>query len=224
MLGRSLMMKGSGAAIVGDPFFSSVSLLLRGNGANGSTTILDTSPRPKSVTLFGNVQISTSQSIYGGSSILFDGTGDYLTVPSNVELAFGLGNFTVECWCYKQSNSRQMILAIGSSSLFIAINASGNIEIGRSLTAIDHVFTASITSNTWNFVSVQRNGTSLQVAVGGVPVGTVTNTTNWGQGILYIGIDANASTTPFNGYIQDMRITKGVARPPTMPTAPFPDF
>jgi hypothetical protein len=52
---------------------SNVSLLLHGNGTNGSTTITDNSPSPKTVTAVGNAQISTAQSKYGGGSIAFDG-------------------------------------------------------------------------------------------------------------------------------------------------------
>jgi hypothetical protein len=57
-----------------DPQFGSVSLLLHGDGTNGSTTITDNSPTPKTVTAVGNAQISTAQSKFGGASILFDGT------------------------------------------------------------------------------------------------------------------------------------------------------
>jgi hypothetical protein len=85
-----------------DPNFANVSLLLYGNGINGSTSIIDSSPSPKTVTAFGNAQISTAQSKFGGSSIAFDGTGDYLTVPDNDNFALGNGNFTIECWDLQQ--------------------------------------------------------------------------------------------------------------------------
>ena len=65
-----------------DPYYGNVSLLLYGDGANGSTTITDSSPTPKTVTAVGNAQISTAQSKFGGASIAFDGAGDYLIVPS----------------------------------------------------------------------------------------------------------------------------------------------
>ena len=64
-----------------DPYRSQVSLLLHGDGANGSTTIVDSSPSPKTVTAVGNAQISTTQSKFGGSSLAFDGAGDYLEAP-----------------------------------------------------------------------------------------------------------------------------------------------
>jgi hypothetical protein len=52
-----------------DPYYGNVSLLLYGNGTNGSTTIIDSSPSPKTVTAFGNAQISTAQSKFGGQRL-----------------------------------------------------------------------------------------------------------------------------------------------------------
>ena len=224
-----------GQPVPNDPYlYTNTVLLLHGDGTNGSTTILDSSKvagSPKTVTPVGNAQISTAIADPFGNStrgvLAFDGTGDYLTVPSNAGWAFATNDFTFETWVYRLSSNRQMIMATGSQGFFIAINTSGNIEIGRALLAIDYTFTASIASNVWTFISVQRAGTTLSVFKDGVSLGTATNSTNWPQGILYIGIDANATTTPFNGYIDDLRITKGVARYTAnfpVPTAPFPDF
>ena len=78
--------------------FSSVSLLLHMDGTNGSTLFVDSSQSPKSVTASGNAQISTTQSKFSGSSGLFDGSGDYLSIPftSGGGFDFGTSNFTVE--------------------------------------------------------------------------------------------------------------------------------
>ena len=51
-----------------DPNFANVSLLLHGDGTNGSQTILDSSSTPKTVTVVGNTQISTAQSAFSGGS------------------------------------------------------------------------------------------------------------------------------------------------------------
>jgi len=59
-----------------DPNYSSVSLLLNGNGTNGSTTFTDSSVNNHTITRNGNAQISTTQSKFGGSSMYFDGNGD----------------------------------------------------------------------------------------------------------------------------------------------------
>ena len=85
-----------------DPYWANVSYLLVGNGANGTTTnIKDSSSNNATTTIVGNTVISTAQSKFGtGSSVVFDGSGDYLTYPSNTIYAFGTGDFTIECWVY----------------------------------------------------------------------------------------------------------------------------
>ena len=47
----------------------------------------------KQVTANGDTKISTAQSKFGGASGLFDGTGDYLSVPDNDDWYFGTENF-----------------------------------------------------------------------------------------------------------------------------------
>ena len=97
-----------------DPNIASVSLLLSGNGINGSTSIIDSSPSPKTVTAFGNAQISTAQSKFGGASIAFDGVSDYLTVASSAGLTFGTGDFTIELWLYVISYTNAITWFVGT--------------------------------------------------------------------------------------------------------------
>ncbi len=72
--------------------------------AYGSTTFGLTStgsisyPTAKTVSVYGNAQIDTAQSKMGGASMLFDGTGDYLSVADSSVWAFGTGNFTIDGW------------------------------------------------------------------------------------------------------------------------------
>ena len=98
-----------------DEYYASVSLLLYGNGTNGSTTITDNSPSPKTVTAVGNAQISTAQSKFGGASIAFDGTGDFITVPDSSAFVLGLSNepYTVEFWFFRNQTSSGWLLARG---------------------------------------------------------------------------------------------------------------
>ena len=67
----SLVWSPDYAPVDGD--FTDVSLLLKGEGTNGSTTIVDSSPSPKSVAALNGAQISTAQSKFGSASIAFDG-------------------------------------------------------------------------------------------------------------------------------------------------------
>ena len=220
-----------------DPQFGSVSLLLHGNGTNGSTTITDNSPTPKNVVPVGNAQISTAQSKFGGASIAFDGTGDYLTVPSNTAFAFGTGDFTVEAWVRPATTitsnvilyeSRGLPLPIptgllvlyinGSRKLIAYIEGSGNVVTGST----------SLNANTWYHLAVVKFAGSYYLYVDGVSDATpVVNNVSIAQPInVRIGADYS-DTGGLNGYIDDLRITKGVARYTanfSVPAAPFPDI
>ena len=72
-----------------DEYFNDVSLLLYGDGTNGSTAIVDSSSNAHAITVNGDAQISTAQSKFGGASMYFDGTGDYITAPSDSSFDFG---------------------------------------------------------------------------------------------------------------------------------------
>ena len=210
---------------------SSLVLAVPMDGANNGTTFTDESATirgsgtAKAITVNGNTKTLTAVSKFYGSSGYFDGTGDYLTCASSADFNIGTGDYTFETWIYKTTSSnRVVLLAIAGAGLSISINTSGNIEVNRSLTAIDFTFTASIQDNTWTHIAVTRFGTSLRAFKDGALLSTQTSSTSYGQGICYIGIDANASTTPFVGYIQDLRVYKGVAKytsnftPPGNPT------
>jgi hypothetical protein len=221
-------------AVPTDPNFANVSLLLHGDGANGSTTIIDSSPSPKTVTAFGDAQISTAQSKFGGASILLDGSGDYLSTPHTSAYDISSGDFTLECWIRPVS--------VSVSQTFISTRPQGNngfifrqnntsllfAFIGAS--AANTTSPETLLANTWHHVAATRFGNDFRVFVDG-QAGTVKTTSANGipstSTTLHIGVEVvNLLNNPFNGYIDDLRITKGVARYTanfTPPTAPFPD-
>jgi hypothetical protein len=216
-----------------DEYFQNVSLLLHGDGTNGSTTISDSSPSPKTVTAFGDAQISTAQSKFGGASIAFDGTNDYLDIGSNSAFGYGLNDFTIECWVYRNvSSAVQVILEqraavsvqlvptlyISATKLFYYTNGSNRITGGV------------VSASQWVHIALSRSGTSTRLFINGLQTGsTFTDTFNYIASPVRIG-DGNDGVSPtasLNGYIDDLRITKGVARYTgnfTPPTAPFPDI
>ena len=221
-----------------DPVFNNVSLLLHGNGANGSTTITDSSSSPKTVTAVGNAQISTAQSKFGGSSMLFDGTGDWLTIPDSDEFSFGSGNFTIEAWIYNnttgtfrhivgQGNGNGTVAAFyffksNTNKLSGLIGSSGGSTIVSS--------SADLPLNTWTHVAFVRNGGTITLYINGVADGTASVTgivVNDLSNQLRVGAAGEFPTDTWAGYIDELRITKGVARYTsnfTPPTAPFPDI
>jgi len=225
-----------------DPNFANVSLLLHGDGTNGSTTIVDSSPSPKTVTAFGDAQISTAQSKFGGASIAFDGAGDYLKSPISSDYEFGTGDFTVEAWVrFVSISAEQRIVGIGRGALGVGNPiytgwsvrySTGKLAFYRfdgSETDVNRAWSPVV--NTWYHVAVSRNGTSLRLFADGNQLGaTHTSTLSYNrvnnEDIEVGQIITGAGTFYFNGYIDDLRITKGVARYTanfTPPTAPFPD-
>ena len=219
-----------------DPFRSQVSLLLHGDGTNGSTTITDSSPSPKAVTAVGNAQISTAQSKFGGASIGLDGTGDYLTVPSGSDFAFS-GNFTVETWVYLTAlgalgNASYITdFRSGSTSNFTfgVINNGGN---GRMYAfvgsgGVDATGSVNVALNAWSHVAFVRSGSTVTLYLNGTANGTLSSSFNQTATGAYVGSRYTGLTEYVNGYIDDLRITNGIARYTatfTPPTLPFPDF
>jgi len=212
-----------------DHYYNNVSLLLRGDGTNGSTTILDESFSPKTVTAYGNAQISTAQSKYGGSSLYFDGTGDYLGLPDSSDFATGTSNFTLECWYYPiaKLTNYPRIFQVGTAAwgtsdnwTFLDRHNSANTKFAWACVAFGGnamlmTSTTTVTNNTWYHLAVVRDGSTFRLFVNGVQEDTYTNAgavTSSASTAAWVGSAAGAGDSTNNGYIDDLRFTKGVAR------------
>ena len=223
------------AAIISDPSYANVSLLLHGNGTNGSTTITDNSPSPKTVTAEGNAQISTAQSKFGGASIAFDGTGDRVSVANNAAFDFGTGDFTVECWVFSVAaltsyNFEYAHIAGKGSGI-----AGGEYSLGFYQQKINWFAnstttqgTTILTNNTWYHFAASRAGSTLKLFVNGLLESSTTNTLNYTSSVSFNAGDRQAGDSggqyPFNGYIDELRVTKGVARYTANFTPPVSQF
>jgi hypothetical protein len=224
-----------------DPYRSQVSLLLHGDGTNGSTTITDNSPSPKTVTAVGNAQISTAQSKFGGSSIAFDGTGDYLTIPSAALQPEGF-DYTVEFFVNLTTASTYQTLyslpkdesGSGIAPFRIDVDAARIRPLigDASNSSWFSIATGSITlsSTTWYHIAITKSGTTIRSFIDGVLDLTLTGapaTHSITSPSARIGYNNVADPLFTTGYIDDLRITKGVARYTanfTPPTAAFPDI
>jgi len=181
----------------------------------------------------GNAQVSTSVKKFGTGSMSFDGTGDYIIGSqfSSPIHAIGSGDFTIEAWLYTNANKLQIILDTGTTSgsttgIQCNLNSSGYPYIVLNNTV---VLTSSIvvSLSTWTYVAWVRSSGTITIYVNGVSGGTASNSTNASDTGLTIGTPNDyrdsSSTYHFNGYIDDLRITKGYARTITTPTAAFPN-
>ena len=186
----------------------------------------------------GNAQISTTQSKFGGGSMYFNGSGSYLTFLRTANVQFGSGDWTIELWFYLNSASGVQVLlsgtngglTVGSWEIYAVDNGAGGMNFANSSWADYSVKMGSTPSaNTWYHLAITRSGTSTRLFLNG----TLQNTTTVPSGMnvngsgsnLLIGAQGNTpGSLPLNGYIDDLRITKGYARYTGnfTPTGPFP--
>jgi len=181
----------------------------------------------------GNAQISTAQSKFGGSSMLFDEVGDYLTVPVSANMSLGTGDFTIECWvrfAVSTVGNGQGIYQLSNGYLNSAVRGPGlGVENSVGDWTIYHGTTFAQsgtvpTAGVWYHTAVVRSSGTTKLYVGGTSIISVADTTNYTDQYFVIG-GWYSTGFLFNGYIDDLRITKGVARYTatfTPPAAAFP--
>jgi len=176
----------------------------------------------------GNAQISTSVKKFNTGSLAFDGTGDYLTTPFSALYQFGTGDFTIEFWIYRSAGSvYQAILDTRSSGIAtpwaVLLNSSNQPYI---LIASDLTSSISVPATTWTHIAICRASGTLRIFNDGVQGYSAANTTSMSPtGALRIGKTVD-NLYDLNGYIDDLRITKGYARYTaafTAPTKAFPN-
>lgn len=225
--------------LITDPYFSSVSLLLHMNGANGSTTFTDSSSLNKAVTVFGDAQINTAENKFGGAAGYFDGSGDYLTIPGSTDFDIRSTPFTIELWVYRTVSAYQSLIGYNNVS-----TDYWDIGIGQDLANSNKVVfryngndnklvcATTLSINTWYHIAVTRDSSTIRVFLNGVLDGSVAASVRQtvpNSGVLAIGrnLSIQGSTANYAGYIDDLRFTKGVARYTSgfnLPIAAFPDY
>ena len=175
----------------------------------------------------GNAQISTTQSKWGGSSMYFDGTGDWLLIPDQPPQRIGTGNFTVEMWVYRNSSGTYGLAGkgTGTTGWLVSLNSSNQVVFTYGSSTITSSGTVSAT--TWTHIAVVREGTSTnqtKIYISGTNDGTGTVSTDFNQtNSMYIGADRTGGSAA-NAYVQDVRITNYARYTGnfTPPTAAFP--
>jgi hypothetical protein len=187
------------------------------NFANAN--IVDSSPAKNTITLVGNTQTSVTRRKYGVTSMYFDGTGDYLSIPNNELHNLAGGEWTIEFWAYPSVVTGAARVAVSkrltttaSTSYSIFITTGGFWSYFSDGTTITGTIAAS--ANTWQYVTLVRRGNTITLYVNGISAGTVTGdtSTTGSTGNLWIGNSHSGLSEFFTGYLDDFRITKGVAR------------
>lgn len=204
------------------------SLLCGFEGSDGATSYTEESRRAAVATFVGNAQIDTAQKPFGTSSLLLDGTGDYVTFPGSSYYRFYDGTtqyrFTIEGFARWNADpsATQALIALWTTAgndrswLLQRDGVNGELEliasIDGSTSVIGVTSTWNPTLNTWYHIAVDFDGTTYRLYVDGVMVGSSTTirALNQSTGLLSLGATA-AGGSPFNGWLKEWRIVRGKA-------------
>jgi|TARA_R110000744_G_scaffold96058_7_gene185539 hypothetical protein len=189
---------------------------------NPNPSIIDKA-QGSNITLVGDASGSNTQQLFSTSTIAFDGVGDYL-VASSSSTAYGYGtlDFTIEFWVYfnstgitqtvvssltSASSTNPHLYLLGTDSTLRYYTASG-----------ERISSSALSSGTWYHVALSRASGSTKLFIDGTQSGsTYTDSNNYGSPAPFVfGTHYNAgslvTTNPLSGYVQDVRVTKGLAR------------
>ena len=232
-----------------DPYFDDVVLLLHADGADEGTSFPDESQYGKTATVVGNTNTETSIKKFGTASMEVDGAGDYLSYTDSSHWDLGLGGgygnepFTIEFWArlnstggtqmflgkgggsasWNSSTGFQYIFFIQSSILYFQFWQSGFSPntISASIASL------GLTTNTWYHFAISYDGTTTEAYFNGSRFGTSTANYNAPSSATDFRIGAATPYYYLNGYMDEVRITKGTGRYTgstlTIPTSAFPN-
>jgi len=210
----------------GDPNWADVSALLPMQGANNGTTFTDVSNNALTVTALGNAKTTTADFKWGNSCAIFDGSGDYLTIAASSAMNFGTGDWTVEMWVKWTSVSGQQTLIDFQNGLtYLRIDNGNTVYVFDSNGfVVNAASIATLSAGQWYYIALVRSGTTRTLYIDGASVASGTRSGSSGGSSVTTKVGArNDSALAYNGKMQDLRITKGVARDvTTIPTAAFP--
>jgi len=183
----------------------------------------------------GNAAISTVQSKWGGASMAFDGTTDWLQIPYSATGDLGgTTQFTIEFWVYMNSLAARGTVAArnngstaAGSQFDLNIETTGQVNVafytGASTISINSA-TGVITTGRWIHVVLSKDNVgNYKIFVDGTQSGSTTTNTgsiNSPTIPMTIGAQNTSGGVSLNGYIDDLRITRGVARYTTNFTPP----
>lgn len=219
-----------------DLYLANVTALLKFDGTNGSTTIVDSSPVAAAWGITATAAIDTSQSKFGGSSLgITTSSGGAQSSAASVNYNVFGGDFTVEGWAQISSTGLgHRLVSFGNSDAnHEYVGVEGNVLMFGTTTSSNWAnrITGATLFNTGAFRhwALCKSGSTFYLFLDGVLQGTSTTTlfTVTDRQLLVGRKPSNAAQSSLRGWIDDFRLTKGVARYTanfTPPTAPFPMF
>lgn len=211
----------------GDPFWSNVVLLVDASAETDASTPGTIDVTGKTPTWRGNAQIDTAQFKFGSSSILLDGTNDRVSFPDSADWAMGTGDATWEAWVRPNGSfsggERYWLGQAASTGGFYSVLGRRNTSdfhqagVTNGTTVYEGTSATAFASSAWSHVAICRSGANLYTYVNGVRHTASTSlsgvTLQDSTGAMTLGGYADADHgSNWNGWIDQVRITKGVAR------------
>lgn len=214
-----------------DPYWDNVKSLIKGNGVDGSSAIVDSTGRP--LTVRTGATIEAEQSKFGGSSVYINGSTAGVHTSSSSDFDFGVEDFTIEAWIRVPTSISHNVTLFGVRADGTNVNGSVTLwTYNNSITTAGFDIYASdgtryqhwapssptltnVLPNIWYHFAAVRSGNSLFTFVNG-KLATTDNVAGKSFGSSSCGAFIGAN--PFNGsygtpaYIDDFRVTRGVAR------------
>lgn len=221
-----------------DPYWANVVLLVDASSYTNGSTPSTIDVKGKTPTYRNNAQVKTDQFKFGTSSLYFDGTNDRVSFPDSNDWAMNTGNATWEAWVRPEGSftgGQRFFLGQAAStgavySALLRRNTNDDFQAGVGDGGANYEGQiATMPSDTWVHVALVRSGGNVFGSINGVVTllatpGAITMADVPGPMTLGGYADADHATN-FKGWMDQVRITKGVARYTnnfTAPTAPFP--
>ena len=236
------------SSTVADPYYGYTSILLHMDGSNASTNFVDSGPNTLTVTSSSVTISDTGSKIGFGQCGSFPGSSSSaLTIPASSVFNFGTGNFTMEFWFnipagasgspYGKTfvSSENNVWSAGAFSFYALASSTvfrPSFWINEFSSSVPILLPTSgdYRDGNWHHLAVVRSGSSFSMYIDGSLVASGTHAGNCGSSTrnLMIGdnLANNGGDRNFLGKLDDLRITKGVARYTsafTPPTAAFPN-
>jgi hypothetical protein len=210
-------------------YIGGTALLLHFEGADGATTVLDSSGRARTISSYYGASLRSSARRFGGTSLQLDGIDDHLrtTQTGDAEYQFGTGAFTIECWaCLQNTSGNRCLIDFNESNPFRVVWSDTQLRLQSGHATVLSSPELQWDPNTFYHVAVVRVGSEVTLYRDGQPLGVWSTTASLDLGAgrtVFIGCN-RGDTWFWQGYIDELRIVNGVALYPaafTPPDAPL---
>ena len=203
-------------------------ILLHFNGSDAGTTITDDNAGGSAHTWTANGNANTDIGIvkFGTAALLCDGSGDYVTTSDHSDFTLGSGDWTVDFWFYVSGGlgtNRRAFGQVNSANTIAGTAILGGLNTSNQISMV-----ASVGSNNFNVVSSStfiavgwhhaafvRTSNTLKLFIDGVQEGgdvAITGTVNNVSSDWSVGRRGEVTANPWNGSIDEFRLSVGIAR------------